>query len=466
MLHNKCYKIFSIKYNKTAILNKITLSKKYTLECFINDLKQHELHSNILKFIAIYKQNKKEIMFIHEYASDGTLRQYLKQNSSKFNWNDKLRLARQLVNAIKYFHENDMIHTNLNSEKVFIHKGDIKIAFQYQNESLNIFKYLQYMDPQYLQDIEVYKFNKSSDIYSIGILLWEISSCIIPFEKEVPCNYYLLNAIIHGKREIAVSGTPKNYVKIFTECWQNDSSQRPTIQHVHNDLNNIDYNKNEILIECDKDDENNDQLTSKMKNSNIMDDLPTHYTNLRNETAKELKLISSIITTLKKITDEDTLLNNQTSRINLSNCLSTLNISTTIQFLQEDDQNFLYDLNQLFITQFNIQSASKYTASSIIYCIKKYIEENNKHTDKILKQFHDHKYRYYFTSIIGFFHEHGIGTIVNYYKAYNMYRQAAEYFHFTSNKHETFPLTKNLLNENQLIGLNFSWLALFRWKRR
>ncbi|CAG8699303.1 11465_t:CDS:2, partial [Dentiscutata heterogama] len=105
------------------------------------------------------------------------------------NWNDKLRLARQLVNAIKYFHENDVIHTNLNSEKIFIHKGVIKIAFQYQNKVLDVFKNIQYVDPQYLKDLEAYKLNKSSDIYSIGVLLWEISSCVIPFENDVPYSY-------------------------------------------------------------------------------------------------------------------------------------------------------------------------------------------------------------------------------------------------------------------------------------
>ncbi|KAF0438937.1 kinase-like protein [Gigaspora margarita] len=97
-------KVFSVKYNKTIILNKITFSLRYNLESFINDLKQYQkvkLHENILKFLVIFKQSVDEIVFIHEFALDGTLRQYLKQNFNNINWNDKLRFAKQLISAIK-----------------------------------------------------------------------------------------------------------------------------------------------------------------------------------------------------------------------------------------------------------------------------------------------------------------------------------------------------------------------------
>ncbi|CAG8845330.1 9731_t:CDS:2, partial [Racocetra persica] len=57
-----------------------------------------------------------------------------------------------------------------------------------------------------------------------------------------PHIFNLLNGIINGKREVAVSGTPKNYIKIYTECWQHNSNQGPIIQHIFDDLDNINYN--------------------------------------------------------------------------------------------------------------------------------------------------------------------------------------------------------------------------------
>lgn len=120
-----------------------------------------------------------------------------------------------------------------------------------------------------------------------------------------------------------------------------------------------------------------------------------------------------------------------------------------------DEQKFLYDLNQIFISQFNIQGISENTTCSIIYHIKKYINSHNKKPDDIFNQYCDNKYKHYFTSIIGFFYEYGIGTVVNYYMAYDMYNQAVKdiYLTVTTNKHENSLLTDNLLKENQCIGL-------------
>ncbi|CAG8836613.1 25830_t:CDS:2, partial [Gigaspora margarita] len=108
VLSSNSYKLVSKTCNKIVVLNKITFSNKYAIKDFINDLRQYrkvEVHENILKFIGIIKQSTPAIIFIHEYANEGTLRQYLDQNFCKLNWNDKLNLAKQLVSAIKCLYE-------------------------------------------------------------------------------------------------------------------------------------------------------------------------------------------------------------------------------------------------------------------------------------------------------------------------------------------------------------------------
>ncbi|CAG8556894.1 8719_t:CDS:10 [Gigaspora margarita] len=52
----------------------------------------------------------------------------------------------------------------------------------------------------------------------------------------------LLDAIIQGKRESVVFGTPKVYAAIYTKCWEHEQYLRPTIQDVYKALNNITYN--------------------------------------------------------------------------------------------------------------------------------------------------------------------------------------------------------------------------------
>ena len=48
-----------------------------------------------------------------EYANNGSLRQYLKTNFQKFDWNSKLNLAKQIANALMNLHDNNIIHGKL-----------------------------------------------------------------------------------------------------------------------------------------------------------------------------------------------------------------------------------------------------------------------------------------------------------------------------------------------------------------
>ena len=48
--------------------------------------------------------------FILEYADSGTLRDYLKNNFSKLDWNIKLQFASQIADAVSCIHHKRIIH--------------------------------------------------------------------------------------------------------------------------------------------------------------------------------------------------------------------------------------------------------------------------------------------------------------------------------------------------------------------
>ena len=59
-----------------------------------------------------------------------------------------------------------------------------------------------------------YKLNEKSDVYSIGVLMWQISSGRRPFNNEFS-DYDLARNIIGGKREEIVDGTPIEYSNLY-----------------------------------------------------------------------------------------------------------------------------------------------------------------------------------------------------------------------------------------------------------
>jgi serine/threonine protein kinase len=81
------------------------------------------------------------------------------------------------------------------------------------NFKSHIFGLIPYIDPKRFE--ERYSLTEKSDVYSVGVLLWEISSRKPPFEDE----YYdvsLALKILHDFRETVVPNTPDEYVKIYT----------------------------------------------------------------------------------------------------------------------------------------------------------------------------------------------------------------------------------------------------------
>ncbi|CAH1755845.1 13127_t:CDS:10 [Entrophospora sp. SA101] len=165
------YRAYNSQYAKYMVLKSIqvrdNVTSKKIFGQIINELQQHrqvEMHDNIIGFYGVTTEN------VMEYADGGTLRQYLSINFNKMDWGLKLK----------------------------------------------------YPDPGFLHDPGNYTRTEASDVYSVGMLMWEISSGRLPYQSSGAI--FVLSS------------------KIINACWQANPIERPEMSQVIVLLDEVDIN--------------------------------------------------------------------------------------------------------------------------------------------------------------------------------------------------------------------------------
>ena len=97
------------------------------------------------------------------------------------------------------------------------------------SSSTDVFGVVPYIDPKYFNNIQNknknqhYILNPKSDVYSVGVLFWQISSGHRPFYAEnMEYDANLIMKIKEGKRENVVKDTPLKYSNLYKgKCYCN-----------------------------------------------------------------------------------------------------------------------------------------------------------------------------------------------------------------------------------------------------
>ncbi|CAG8525876.1 8439_t:CDS:2, partial [Diversispora eburnea] len=242
--------------------NSLNLGKHVALKCLHeNDEKLYEKfekeltniltvnnHENIINFHGISIDPSTETHYlILQYAKDGDLRTYLQNNFSRLGWKIKINMAKDITSGLSYIHAKNIVHKDLHSKNILVHEGrllitDLGLSRPLDSNSSSIGGgMVAYADPEYLRNqinSIKYKRDKTSDIYSLGVIFWELSSGR-PFNNI--SNLGIPNLVISGKREKPINGTPKDFINIYSSAWKDDPKQRPTIENIFDSLENVQF---------------------------------------------------------------------------------------------------------------------------------------------------------------------------------------------------------------------------------
>ncbi|KAG9302805.1 hypothetical protein G9A89_009582 [Geosiphon pyriformis] len=245
-----------------------------------------------------------EYGIVMEFAKHGDMRNYLSTNFHSLSWEDKLMIAWNLAQGLETIHSAGMVHRNLHSGNILLVEnlfgcssriGDLGLSQPTNPQTTTetttstsnsetttssrttaattitittttktttiitidekkIYGVIPYIPPEVLRGE---KFTSAGDIYSYGMLLWELVTGKPPFHDYSHDNI-LIMAILNGARpKITFPLIPPSIAEIIKKCWHPNPKNRPTAKEVEKKLGELDY--------IDKESENENQFKESEK---------------------------------------------------------------------------------------------------------------------------------------------------------------------------------------------------------
>ncbi|KAL2773738.1 nuclear receptor-binding protein isoform 5 [Daubentonia madagascariensis] len=183
-----------------------------------------------------YKLQEEKVIFITEYMSSGSLKQFLKKtkkNHKTMNEKAWKRWCTQILSALSYLHSCDppIIHGNLTCDTIFIqHNGLIKIGSVAPDTINNHVKTcreeqknLHFFAPEYG---EVTNVTTAVDIYSFGMCALEMAVLEIQGNGE---SSYVPQEAISSAIQLLEDPLQREFIQ---KCLQSEPARRPTAREL------------------------------------------------------------------------------------------------------------------------------------------------------------------------------------------------------------------------------------------
>lgn len=153
--------------------------------------KEVEVHSSLdhpyIINLKNYYENYEACYIIMEYAKGGSLYSKLKKMKSGFSEETAFKYYIQTCSAIHFLHSNRLVHRDIKPENLLLDENNnIKVTdfgwCDYQNEGsfYETCGTFEYMSPQILAEKG---YNYTTDIWSLGILLYELLHGETPYSE-------------------------------------------------------------------------------------------------------------------------------------------------------------------------------------------------------------------------------------------------------------------------------------------
>lgn len=197
-------------------------------------------HKNLVQLLGVVLDTPTYI--VTEYMSKGSLVDFLRtRGHTVITAADQIKYSSDTCEGMAYLEQKHIVHRDLAARNVLLHEdGTAKVADFGLARPVDFIQAggkfpIKWTAPEALKEN---KFTSKSDMWSFGILLWEIYSFgRVPYPR-IP----LADVSIHierGYRMESPDGCPREVYNLMQNSWKYDPAERPTFAEVRIKLNNL-----------------------------------------------------------------------------------------------------------------------------------------------------------------------------------------------------------------------------------
>ncbi|XP_067429415.1 mitogen-activated protein kinase kinase kinase 7 isoform X1 [Thunnus thynnus] len=217
-----------------------TIESESERKAFIVELRQLSRvnHPNIVK---LYGSCNNPVCLVMEYAEGGSLYNVLHgaEPLPYYTASHAMSWCLQCSQGVAYLHgmkPKALIHRDLKPPNLLLVAGgtvlkicDFGTACDIQTHMTNNKGSAAWMAPEVF---EGNNYSEKCDVFSWGIILWEVITRRKPFDEIGGPAFRIMWAVHNGTRPPLIKNLPKPIESLMTRCWSKDPSQRPSMEEI------------------------------------------------------------------------------------------------------------------------------------------------------------------------------------------------------------------------------------------
>ncbi|RZB43275.1 serine/threonine-protein kinase STY46-like isoform X1 [Glycine soja] len=226
-----CSQEVAIKVLKADHVNS-ELQREFAQEVYIM---RKVRHKNVVQFIGACTKPP-GLCIVTEFMSGGSVYDYLHKQKGFFKFPTLLKVAIDVSKGMNYLHQHNIIHRDLKAANLLMDEnctvkvadfGVARVKAQSGVMTAETGTY-RWMAPEV---IEHKPYDHKADVFSFGIVLWELLTGKLPYEYLTPLQA-AIGVVQKGLRPTIPKNTHPKYVELLERSWQQDPTLRPDFSEI------------------------------------------------------------------------------------------------------------------------------------------------------------------------------------------------------------------------------------------